>query len=59
MATYKTAEIAAMIGIHPSTVRLYESRERKSLALPFLLAFLHIFKPQFLCQIFITAAVHI
>lgn len=24
MATYKTAEVAAIIGIHPSTVRLYE-----------------------------------
>lgn len=24
MATYKTAEVAAMIGIHPNTVRLYE-----------------------------------
>lgn len=24
MATYKTAEIAAMIGVHPNTVRLYE-----------------------------------
>lgn len=27
MATYKTAEIAVMIGIHPNTVRLYESLE--------------------------------
>ena len=24
MATYKTAEVAAMIGVHPNTVRLYE-----------------------------------
>lgn len=24
MATYKTAEIAAIIGVHPNTVRLYE-----------------------------------
>ncbi len=24
MATYKTAEVAAIIGIHPNTVRLYE-----------------------------------
>lgn len=27
MATYKTAEVAAMIGIHPNTVRLYEKLE--------------------------------
>ena len=24
MATYKTAEVAAIIGVHPNTVRLYE-----------------------------------
>ena len=24
MTTYKTAEVAAIIGIHPNTVRLYE-----------------------------------
>ena len=24
MSTYKTAEVAAIIGIHPNTVRLYE-----------------------------------
>ena len=27
MNTYKTAEIAKMIGIHPNTVRLYEKLE--------------------------------
>lgn len=27
MKTYKTAEVAAMIGIHPNTVRLYETLE--------------------------------
>lgn len=27
MATYKTAEVAAMIGVHPNTVRLYEKME--------------------------------
>ena len=27
MTTYKTAEVAAMIGIHPNTVRLYEKLE--------------------------------
>lgn len=27
MNTYKTAEIAAIIGIHPNTVRLYEELE--------------------------------
>ena len=27
MKTYKTSEVAAMIGIHPNTVRLYEKLE--------------------------------
>lgn len=27
MATYKTSEVAAIIGIHPNTVRLYEKLE--------------------------------
>ena len=27
MTTYKTAEVAAIIGIHPNTVRLYEKLE--------------------------------
>lgn len=27
MKTYKTAEVAAKIGIHPNTVRLYEKLE--------------------------------
>ncbi len=27
MTTYKTSEIASMIGIHPNTVRLYEELE--------------------------------
>lgn len=36
MNTYKTAEIAAIIGIHPNTVRLYEELELipKPLRLP-------------------------
>lgn len=28
MATYKTSQVAAMIGIHPNTVRLYEELGR-------------------------------
>ena len=27
MITYKTAEVAAIIGVHPNTVRLYEEWE--------------------------------
>ena len=27
MSTYKTGEVAAIIGIHPNTVRLYEKLE--------------------------------